>query len=279
MVETVGTKLQRARKLRKLGLEDASRATKIRVNQLADLESDEYSNFANLAYAKNFLVGYARYLHVDVRPYLEAFADAGTFGLDDYQYLSDTPVGIYRAPQRQQMRRRPQRRQFVLTALALGFLTVAAFVWMMVVTLRRLPDWDKLAAREEARERAAQHVTTEAVNQPPAAVAPAQAPAVIVPVAQPVTAPADNATPAPSVAPMDETVRAAAGALASAETSLPTVNALALPGAADGSVTRQRLLPLVPGPVTATLTAGHPADAVHRDGSHPQKVVNNQPRE
>ena len=56
MVETAGTKLRRARTMRHLSIEDAARATKIRPQQIADLERDDYSNFANLAYARGFLV-------------------------------------------------------------------------------------------------------------------------------------------------------------------------------------------------------------------------------
>ena len=271
MVDTAGTKLKRARKLRKLSLEDASRATKIRVSQLTDLEGDEYSNFANLAYAKSFLIAYAKYLHVDTRPYLDAFADAGTFGLDDYQYLSATPVGIYRVPQRRQTRIKPKRQQFVLAAMLLGFLTIGGVIWFAAGVYARLGgDLDKLAARQEARERAA----TEAVNQSTAATAPAQAPAVIVPVAAPAPAPVDNvATPVPSVAPMDETERTVAAALASVETTtVPPATHPALPVAGDGSAVRQVLQPLAKRPVVA-LRAGH------LDGSEPQKVVNNQGRE
>ena len=272
MVDTAGTKLRRARKLRKLSLEDVSRATKIRVNQLADLEGDEYSNFANLSYAKSFLIGYGKYLHVDIRPYLDAFADASTFGLDDYQYLSDTPVGIYRAPTRQEVRRKPQRRQFVHAALALGFLAVSAFVWMTVMTLRRLPDWDKLAAREEARERAAQHPETEAANPPPAA-APAGQPATIVPVAEPASVPADTAVP---MAPVNDPAHTPAATLASADpTLLPATAPVEPPGE---EMAGRPLLPLGKRPV-AILAAGHVVDAVHREVPQPQKVVNEHPRE
>ncbi len=278
MVDTAGTKLRRARKLRQISLEDVSRATKIRVSQLADLEADEYSNFANLAYARSFLVGYGKYLHVDMRPYLDAFSDASTFGLDDYQYLSETPVGSYRAPTRQQVRRKPQRRQLVLSAMAFGFLTIFGGIWLLAAKVQQLGDLDKLAAHLEAREHPNAHAETEAVNQPPAAVAPAQVPAVIVPVSEPVPAPVNTTTPVPSVVPMDETVRTTAAALAAADpTLLPTANPVGLT-MGSGNAGREMLPLLTRTPVVA-LTAGHPADAVHRDVPQPQKVVNNHPRE
>ena len=271
MVDTAGTKLKRARKSRKLSLEDASRATKIRVNQLTDLEADEYSNFANLAYAKSFFLAYAKYLHVDARPYRDGFTDAGTFGLDDYQYLSESPVGIYRAPRHRQIRPRPKRQQLVLAAMALGMLTIMGVVWFAAVSYQRLGgDLDKLAARQEARERAA----TESVNQPPAAVAPVQGPALAVPAAEPVN---NSVTPAPSVAPMEEAERAASAALASVDVTASGVRPV-LPMLGDGNAVRQVLQPLAKHPVAA-LNAGHLAAAAPGDGSQPQKVVNSQPRE
>ena len=106
MAETAGTKLRRARQTRQMSLEDAARATKIRANQLADLEADEYSNFANLAYARSYLVNYGKFLRLDMRPHVAGFSDASTFGLDDYQYLSAKPVGVYRVPYRRSTRGR-----------------------------------------------------------------------------------------------------------------------------------------------------------------------------
>ena len=149
MVETAGTKLRRARHLRQLTLEDVARATKIRARQVADLERDEYSNFANLAYARGFLVVYAKFLHVDVRMYLEAFADASTFGLDDYQYLSEVPVGVYRAPARR-VRRRQRRGRLMAAGLAAGLLATTVTVWFFVVSYKRLGNLEQLAARQEA---------------------------------------------------------------------------------------------------------------------------------
>ena len=139
MVETAGTKLRRARVQRHLSLEDAARATKIRAAQLADLENDDYSNFANLAYARGFLVSYGKYLHLDVRPYMDAFADANTFGLDDYQYLSAEPLGEYRAPTRPWRRRRQGNvRQLLTLAAGVAALALAVFFFFLYVNYQRL---------------------------------------------------------------------------------------------------------------------------------------------
>jgi transcriptional regulator with XRE-family HTH domain len=174
-VETVGQKLQRARGKRKLSLEDASRATKIRSRQLADLERDEYSNFPNLAYAKGFLISYGKYLEVDVRPYLDAFGDASSFGLDNYQYLSETPLGVYRATRRPARRRRGRAR-YTVAAGALGALVLTVLGWQLYVSYQRLGDLDKLAEHQEALEHAAQGTAApkaDAATATSSAVAPA----------------------------------------------------------------------------------------------------------
>ena len=156
MAETAGTKLRRARQTRQMSLEDAARATKIRAHQLADLEADEYSNFANLAYARSYLVNYGKFLRVDTRQHVAGFSDASTFGLDDYQYLSEKPVGVYRVPHRRGTRaRRPQRRQLLGAALGMAALALGVIGWVFMVNVQRLGDLGTLAARQEARERAA----------------------------------------------------------------------------------------------------------------------------
>ena len=175
MVQTAGQKLQAARGKRRLSLDDASRATKIRTRQLADLERDEYSNFPNLAYAKGFLISYGKYLEVDVRPYLDAFEDANTFGLDNYQYLSEVPLGVYRATRRP-ARRRNGRRRYVMTAAALGVMALAFVGWQVYVSYERLGDLDKLADSEDAREHSPAAPTSAAQPSPAAAPIVAGAP-------------------------------------------------------------------------------------------------------
>lgn len=154
MLETAGTKLRRRRILRQLELRDAARQTRISADRLADLETDEYSNFPNLAYAKSFLRSYARFLEVDLRAYLDAFEDASTFGLDDYQYLSDKPVGVFRVPRRTQQRTPKVRRgSLVMTASLAGICLLLLLGWFFYITYQRLGgDLNQLADRQDARE-------------------------------------------------------------------------------------------------------------------------------
>lgn len=90
-MEGLGKKLQEARLARGLTLEEAGRLTKIRPAQLKDIENEDFSQFASLAYAKGFLVIYGKFLEVDVTPYLEAFETSETLTVDGYSYLQDAP--------------------------------------------------------------------------------------------------------------------------------------------------------------------------------------------
>lgn len=207
MVETVGTQLKRARVARALSLEDAARETKIRAVRLADLEADVYTNFPNLAYARGFLTSYGKYLAVDVRPYLDAFENTSTFGVDDYQYLSETPVGVYRAPRRVYRQRAPRKRLVALGA-TLGVLAMTMFGWFCYINYLRLGDLNKLADHQDSRGHQATELNPTAMlarpipSESPALpgfIPPAAKPAMIVP--DPATATPVKTTP-PSAAPM-----------------------------------------------------------------------------
>jgi cytoskeleton protein RodZ len=90
-MEGLGQKLKEARLARGLTLDEAGRLTKIRPTQLNDIENEDFSQFASLAYAKGFLVIYGKFLAVDVTPYLEAFEISETLTVDGYSYLQDAP--------------------------------------------------------------------------------------------------------------------------------------------------------------------------------------------
>ncbi len=90
-MEGLGKKLKEARLARGLTLDEAGRMTKIRPAQLEDIENEDFSRFASLAYAKGFLVIYGKFLEVDVTPYLEAFETSETLTVDGYAYLQDAP--------------------------------------------------------------------------------------------------------------------------------------------------------------------------------------------
>jgi cytoskeletal protein RodZ len=91
-MEGLGKKLQEARLARNLTLDEAGRITKIRPGRLAEIENEDFSEFASLAYAKGFLLIYGKFLDVDVSPYLEAFETSESVTVDGYSYLQDNPA-------------------------------------------------------------------------------------------------------------------------------------------------------------------------------------------
>src|ERR1700682_136912 len=91
-MEGLGKKLQEARLARNLTLDEAGRMTKIRPGRLQEIENEDFSEFASLAYAKGFLLIYGKFLDVDVSPYLEAFETSEKMTVDGYSYLQDNPA-------------------------------------------------------------------------------------------------------------------------------------------------------------------------------------------
>ena len=90
-MEGLGTKLKEARLARGLTLDEAGRLTKIRPGRLEEIENEDFSQFASLAYAKGFLLIYGKFLEVDVTPYMEAFETSEHVTTDGYAYLQDAP--------------------------------------------------------------------------------------------------------------------------------------------------------------------------------------------
>src|SRR5450432_4940773 len=88
-MEPLGKKLQQTRVAKSISLEEASRVTKIRASRIEEIEAEDFSSFASLAYAKGFLLIYGKFLEVDVSPYLDAFETSDRMTVDGYSYLQD----------------------------------------------------------------------------------------------------------------------------------------------------------------------------------------------
>ncbi len=68
---------------------DAARLTHIRQDiGILDLEKDDYSNFPSLAYARGFLLIYARLLEVDVTQSVVRLENSNPVDIAEYEYLS-----------------------------------------------------------------------------------------------------------------------------------------------------------------------------------------------
>ncbi len=281
MVETAGTKLRRARTQRHLSLADAARATKIRASQLTDLENDDYSNFANLAYARGFLVSYGKYLQLDVRPYMDAFADASTFGLDDYQYLRDVPIAEYRARTRPwRKKRRSSWKQVAALVASFVVLAVGVFSFYLYVNFKRLGgDLGTLVERQSAPSASE---STAANGSAPSAPGDASKPAMVPVSSTPVpsaSAPPATAPTAPAVAPNPEENRTAAAALALAgQNNSPAalLTSLAMPAVKPPGEANAPSASPTPGKDGSLFvhTADKSVDAYRVEAAKPQKVSN-----
>lgn len=188
-MEGLGKKLQEARLARNLTLDEAGRMTKIRPGRLQEIENEDFSEFASLAYAKGFLLIYGKFLDVDVTPYLEAFETSESMTVDGYAYLQDNPAP---APSRQVVVRPHRgggRGSFLPFVIGVIVLVVGFMVMKWVLELQRLkPD-----PRPTAGASPVPTAVTEKIIAPQAlpvenVASPTPAVAIITPAPQPAVA-------------------------------------------------------------------------------------------
>jgi cytoskeletal protein RodZ len=72
-MESIGEILREARHRKRASLEDAARATKIKLEILEQLEADEFDRLAAPAYTKGFLKLYADYLGLDSQQIVDSY--------------------------------------------------------------------------------------------------------------------------------------------------------------------------------------------------------------
>lgn len=123
-MESIGENLREARHNKKVSLEDASRATRIKIDILEQLESDEFDRLAAPTYAKGFLKLYAEYLGLDGQSIVEAYLRSQG-GLRRQGLHMETEKAI-RA-------RKPRELQLPLRSVGLVVLGVTAAVLIVVV--------------------------------------------------------------------------------------------------------------------------------------------------
>ena len=117
MVNSAGKMLREARLKKNLLIEEAARTTKIRPNRLADLENDDYTHFANMAYAKGFLLIYAKYLEVDISEFTRAMDVGSPVGVGDYEYLNQG--GAFYEPATSRREHQPKKHHYKLLLIIL----------------------------------------------------------------------------------------------------------------------------------------------------------------
>ena len=94
MALTIGQQLRAARKDKGLSIEDLAHETRIHSNFVRALESDDYSGFASITYAKSFLQLYSRHLNIDASEALSVFKGNNAVNLHGNSLLSDSHESI-----------------------------------------------------------------------------------------------------------------------------------------------------------------------------------------
>jgi cytoskeletal protein RodZ len=143
MVENAGRKLQQTRLRKQISIEDAARATRMRPDKIIDLENDNYTNFPNVAYAKGFLLIYAKFLGVDVSEYAETLESANPVAIDDYAYLN-API-----EHRSTVHYAPQKNSLIPLMVIAVVVVVAAFLMYLVLSFQRLGPLDQIAEKPD----------------------------------------------------------------------------------------------------------------------------------
>jgi len=121
-MESIGDTLREARHHKRASLEDASRATKIKMEILEQLEADEFDKMVAPAYTKGFLKLYCEYLGLDSQSMVEAYLRSQG-GLRRQGLHIETEKAIHARKKRPELKL-PLRR----VGFAVAGLTVLVFV-------------------------------------------------------------------------------------------------------------------------------------------------------
>lgn len=87
--KSLGAILAAARKSRNVPIEQTARETRIRVQRIREIESDDFSQFSHPSYLRMFIMDYSRYLGIDVSEVRDFLPEQGECGAAGYQYLQD----------------------------------------------------------------------------------------------------------------------------------------------------------------------------------------------
>ena len=129
-MESIGDTLREARHNKRASLEDASRATKIKMEILEQLEADEFDRMVAPAYTKGFLKLYAEYLGLDSRSVVEAYLQSqGGLRRQGLHMETEKAIRAHKRPELQLPLRGVALVVLALTAVV--FLAVLGKTWSM----------------------------------------------------------------------------------------------------------------------------------------------------
>jgi len=253
MPDSVGNRLCKARLARGLTIDEAAHATKMRPDKILALENDDYSRFANNAYAKGFLLIYGRFLRVDVSDQARSLEMPNDIRVAEYQYLSNAP-----APTPTRLPRSARTRKPSIAPLIgfVGLVVLGTLGFYLYVTAQRLGNIDNSRKSNTA-------------ETPRPSLQEAASPGGGSPIVTPVTPPnpAISANPPSLTAPSS-----AAGVVPSTSPAAPgaTQPGKVIPGVPIGSaplVAAQNTAPGAPIPPAATPPEVRRAEAVGTIGT------------
>ena len=167
-VDSPGKRLHDRRLEKQMSVADAARLTHIRPDRILDLEKDDYSNFPSLAYARGFLLIYARLLEVDVSQAVTRLENSNPVDIEEYEYLSGKPAPLTRSLG-------TGRR---VAGVLVGIISV--FVALIFLAIHIINTWSRLQSQDvDARQKDQQFLQSSPVPTavPVAPVAPVATPA------------------------------------------------------------------------------------------------------
>ncbi len=137
---TIGQKLVETRLSRGLTVEDVAHQTRIPRHVLVQIEEDDFSQFASVAYAKSFIGKYSRHLGVDLTSAIAALDSANT-RLGDHPLMGEIKRTIKkdrlfhferfgRAPRRIRPDR-PGRAPWLLNLILIALLTFLGLFYFL----------------------------------------------------------------------------------------------------------------------------------------------------
>ncbi len=249
--------LAHARLARGVTVEEAAQATRMRPGLIRALEDSNLTQFPNAAYAKSFLLMYAKYLHIDMKGVAGTIDTSTQMRVEDFQYLTSLATEEKR---QQREATSDSRYDFVVARKTSGSWlplllvvvagAIAVVVFVVINNLHRF----------------------EAVKTTPA------------PQPQPAAHPAFKTSPAPSVAPTTP----APGATANAAPPAPAIpehpGSTAVPAAPGGAHESATATPanvaIVPAPGGSTNTVANvptppPVPAVPEPDPRPARDEDN----
>lgn len=94
MSDSIGKMLMEARTKKGLTIEDVAFQTRIPAARVSELENDDFSNFANLTYAKGFLKLYSSFLQIDIADYLNEFDTRELANIYGHEYIQSANTGL-----------------------------------------------------------------------------------------------------------------------------------------------------------------------------------------